>query len=436
MTQSPYKPTLHFSPKTDWMNDPNGPIFINGWWHLFFQKLSPRHWGHARSRDLFVWEELPIAISPCSGADHEEDEVFSGGTVYSSGVLTAIFTSRINYSDKPYEESQRLAVSKDQGMTFTRLSGLPVLPPLAKSQDSRDPKVFWHQPSLRWIMILATGPTVSIFSSTDLHSWTFCSELQPNPTPSPVVTECPDLFQLGDPSLPNSWVITCSWLIEWCAGEQDCARGMCYAFGEFDGSQFIASTGWIPYGFGDDYAAITWSLNPESPEKQILIGWMDNWTYADCGPTTTCMTLPRLLTRGGTVKDPLLLQKPLPSLPLNCTVIQVTEKSISIPISTIDRIKIVGSLDTKQPLFPRDITFTIENKPFLVLRLNYHGKILEIDRSMATPPDHHQDFSRLILVPLSDKLIQCLEIIIDISAIDIFINEGERYAALRAYQAM
>lgn len=433
MTQSSYKPTLHFSPNNDWMNDPNGPIFINGWWHLFFQKLTPRHWGHARSRDLFVWEELPIAIAPSSEPNQPSDEVFSGGTVFSGDVLTAVFTSRVQHTDRPYEESQRLAVSLDDGMTFTRVAGPPVLPPLAKCQDSRDPKVFWHEPSSRWIMILATGSTVSIFSSSDLYSWSFSSELQPKPTPSPLVMECPDLFQLGDPSLPNSWVLTCSWLIEWSAGEQDCPRGMCYAFGEFDGAQFTASTAWIPYGFGDDYAAITWSLNPKAPQEQILIGWMDNWTYADCGPTTTCMTLPRLVTRGGTTKNPLLLQNPLPSLPIHCKEIQATEKSVSISISAVDRVKITGPLKPNQPLFPREILLTIDTNPLVALRLNYHTRTLEIDRSMATPPEHHSDFRRLILVPLSEKLIQCLEVVVDKSTIDIFINEGERYAALRVY---
>ena len=171
----PYRPQVHFSPPCRWMNDPNGLVYADGEYHLFYQYYpldsvwGPMHWGHAVSPDLVHWQNLPIALYP-----DDIGAIWSGGAVYDAentsglvpgGGIVAIFSYQ--------NQSQGLAYSTDSGRSWEKYAGNPVLPPLG--QDSRDPKVFWHAEISRWVMILAVGGEAQIFTSPNLIDWEYSS---------------------------------------------------------------------------------------------------------------------------------------------------------------------------------------------------------------------------------------------------------------------
>src|SRR6266540_1045137 len=202
--REPFRPQFHFTPARNWMNDPNGLVFYDGEYHLFYQynpfgdKWGHMSWGHAVSRDLVHWEHLPLALA-------EEDGVmiFSGSAVVdwsnTSGFgtgkkppLVAIYTG--HYTKKPLQ-NQHLAYSNDRGHTWTKYSGNPVLD--IGEQDFRDPKVFWHEPTKRWVMVVSwpTHRKVRFYASSNLREWTHLSDFGPAGS-TQGIWECPDLFPL------------------------------------------------------------------------------------------------------------------------------------------------------------------------------------------------------------------------------------------------
>jgi fructan beta-fructosidase len=316
-----YRPRFHFTPRAGWMNDPNGLVFYEGEYHLFFQHLWPRHWGHAVSRDLAHWEELPIALEPdalgaiWSGSAvvdrHDTSGFFGGGAG-----LVAVFT----YSDASGGQSQGIAYSADRGRTWTKYAGNPVL--TGDVRDFRDPKVFWHGPTGRWVMALATGYTVSLYTSPDLKDWAFASTFDIGQRE--YVWECPDLFPLpldGDPERTR-WVLTVSWLGAsiFSTPDRRGESGTRYFVGAFDGTTFTAEEGAVtplPLGHGpDDYAAVSWSDAPDG--RRLVIGWMNHWSYASKTPTAPfqgALTLPRELFLRSTPDGGMrLFQRPAPEL--------------------------------------------------------------------------------------------------------------------------
>ena len=183
-----YRPQFHFSPEENWMNDPNGMVYFNDEYHLFYQyhpygtTWGPMHWGHAVSKDMIHWEHLPIALYP-----DELGAIFSGSAVVdwnnTTGFfekdqpgLVSIYTSAGTYpdSDRPLQQ-QSLAYSKDNGRTWVKYEGNPVLSDV-NITDYRDPKVFWHEETSQWVMVLATGQTITIYTSLNLKEWEFASE--------------------------------------------------------------------------------------------------------------------------------------------------------------------------------------------------------------------------------------------------------------------
>ena len=206
-----YRPAFHFTPRAHWMNDPNGMVFVNGEYHLFFQHYpedtvwGPMHWGHAKSRDLLHWEELPIALYP-----DERGWIFSGSIVVDTANTSgfgrdgiapwvAIFTHHDGAGEKAGRvdvESQSLAYSLDGGTTWTKYAGNPVLPSPG-TRDFRDPKVFRHEPSGRWVMSLATKDRITFFSSANLKEWRKESDFGAALGAHGGVWECPDLFPVN-----------------------------------------------------------------------------------------------------------------------------------------------------------------------------------------------------------------------------------------------
>ncbi|MEJ8306353.1 glycoside hydrolase family 32 protein [Saccharibacillus sacchari] len=307
-----YRGAYHFSPQQNWMNDPNGMVFFDGEYHLFFQHhpfgdtWGPMHWGHAVSRNLIDWEELPIALEPDG-----QGTIFSGSAVvdwhnttgfFPDGPgLVAIFTHHLEAPGIPVTQTQSLAYSADRGRTWTKYAGNPVL---AREgwPDFRDPKVFWHETSGRWIMVLACGQTVSFYHSLDLKSWRHGSDFGEGIGSHEGVWECPDLFEMATDGNPGRtrWVL----LVSIGDGGKDPEGSRTqYFVGGFDGETFVPDEAsnevrWLDHG-RDNYAGVSWSDIPAEDGRRLYIGWMNNWRYAILTPTDGwrgAMTLPRELT--------------------------------------------------------------------------------------------------------------------------------------------
>jgi len=306
--QEPFRPQFHFSPAKNWTNDPNGPVYYNGEYHLFFQynpfgdEWGHMSWGHAVSRDMVHWQQLPVAIPEWHGV-----MIFSGSTVVdahnSSGLcesaaadhscLAAIYTgyrsaaaASSNSAAREQNQSQYLAYSNDRGRTWAEYDANPVID--LHLADFRDPKVFWYAPGHKWVIVTALPPQhkVRLFSSIDLKHWTALSDFGPAGATGGV-WECPDLFPLAVDSDPHDirWVLSVNVNPGGVAG----GSGDQYFVGRFDGTTFTndspdAAPLWADYG-ADFYASTSFSDIPASDGRRIWIGWLDNWQYAARAPT-------------------------------------------------------------------------------------------------------------------------------------------------------
>ena len=292
-----YRPQIHFTPAKNWINDPNGMIYLNGTYHLYYQHNPQGNgwgnlsWGHATSTDMLHWEEQPVALQPDALG-----MIFSGSAVcdkdntagFGANAIVALYTSATA------AQQQSIAYSHDGGKTFTTYEGNPVI----KNNDDnlRDPKVFWHEESKKWIMSLAKGWAggMEIWSSPDLKRWTKESEFVVNLTGRPSFQwECPDLIPF-EYNGKRKWVLIVS--VNPCGPVL--GSGTMYFVGDFDGKHFTADDLdyplWLDYGM-DNYAGVTWN---NTGDRHVLIGWMNNWQYADrvpCSPWRSAMTLPREL---------------------------------------------------------------------------------------------------------------------------------------------
>ncbi|MGH9837403.1 MAG: glycoside hydrolase family 32 protein [Blastocatellia bacterium] len=307
----PWRLQFHFTPEKNFMNDPNGLVFYKGEYHLFYQynpfgnKWGHMSWGHAVSRDLIHWEHLPVAL-----AEEKGEMIFSGGAVVdvnnTSGLckptsprdrscLIAIYTG---HTDK--KQVQNIAYSNDRGRTWTKYAGNPVID--IGYKDFRDPKVFWHGPSRRWVMAvsLSTEKKVRFYGSRDLKKWIALSDFGPAGVRDGL-WECPDLFELPVDGSPRrkKWVL----IVNVNPGGPAGGSGVQYFIGAFDGRKFTSDNPsdkilYADYG-KDFYAAVSWSDIPKTDGRRIWIGWMMNWQYANEEPSETwrgAMSLPRVLS--------------------------------------------------------------------------------------------------------------------------------------------
>lgn len=317
------RPSFHFAPTRGWINDPNGLVYYQGEYHLFYQHDphsaigggARMHWGHAVSADLVTWTECPVALAPdplgaiWSGSAvvdrHDTSGFFEGGEG-----LVALYTQW-----RDGVQVQSLAYSADRGRTWTKYAGNPVIP----APDLfvfRDPKVCWHEGTKRWIMVVTIGQSVRFYASPNLRDWQATGEFGVGYGSQAGIWECPDLFPLpldGDAERQR-WILLIS--VNGPAGST-----MEYFVGGFDGETFSSdnpAATVLPFDAGRDcYAAVTWSGVPEEDGRCLTIGWMNNWRYARQMPGVQwrgAMTLPRELTLQARPEGVRLIQQPVAAL--------------------------------------------------------------------------------------------------------------------------
>lgn len=428
--ESLYRPVFHFTPKYGWMNDPNGMIYLNGQYHLFFQHYpdstvwGPMHWGHATSIDLVQWKEQPIALYPDSIG-----MIFSGSAVLdknnTSGLgrggiapLVAIFTQHDMPGEKAARtdfQNQSIAYSLDEGKTWTKYAGNPVLK-TPNLKDFRDPKVIWHAPTQKWIMNLAVADHVEFYSSPNLINWTKESEIGKNLFAHGGVWECPDLlhFNLNGKTI---WVL----LVSMNPGGPNGGSATQYIVGDFDGHAFkpySTDIKWMDYG-PDNYAGVTFS---NVGGRNILIGWMSNWNYANVVPTEkwrSAMTVPRELklieqNNNANLKNFLLVSSPVKEFMNAFT--EIISKENVIP-NRID-IKAIKAMD-----FEIILSNTSNEK----LIIGYHAdkKQLFIDRTKAGVSNFNDGFAAVAVAPrLSFATNMDLSILLDKTSVELFADGG------------
>lgn len=293
-----YRPQVHFTPAKNWMNDPNGMVYVDGVYHLYYQ-YNPQgnswgnmSWGHATSTDLMHWEEQKVAM-----LRNEWGDIFSGSAVLDKDNVAGFGKNAIIafYTASGERQQQCMAYSTDGGMTFTQYEGNPVIPN-TDLPEIRDPKVIWHEETQSWIMCLALGwsQKIEFWGSKNLKNWEKLSTFTTDAARSNIGQfECPDLLRMPYNG-GEKWVL----IVSNNPGGPVGGSGTEYFVGDFDGKEFKAMNLdyplWLDYG-ADNYAGVTWS---NTPGRYILIGWMNNWNYSGnvpCDPWRSAMTLPREL---------------------------------------------------------------------------------------------------------------------------------------------
>lgn len=436
-----YRPQIHFSPKAHWINDPNGMVYYNGTYHLFFQYhpyssiWGPMHWGHATSKDMIHWKEQPIALYPDSVGT-----IFSGSAVVdknnTSGFgkngqspLVAIFTHHDTIGEKAGRDdfqNQSIAYSNDDGKTWIKYGGNPVVknPGI---RDFRDPKVMWYEPQKKWVMTLATKDYITFYSSPDLKNWIKESEFGKGIGAHGGVWECPDLFMLNDNG-KKIWVL----IVSINPGGPNKGSATQYFIGDFNGKTFTPShtdTRWIDYG-PDNYAGITWS---NTGNRKIFLGWMSNWMYANVVPTETwrsAMTIPRELKLKHVGKDIFIASLPVSEL----------SKIQSHPV-IVSNLKINDRIDiaskTGKVNLPCRINLSIDEiKDFSLIVSNDTGDELIIgfdkqqnqyfiNRTKSGKTNFQKDFAARHTAPrLTDNTKMNISLIIDVSSVELFADDG------------
>jgi fructan beta-fructosidase len=440
--KEPYRPQFHFTPHHNWMNDPNGLVYFKGQYHLFYQynpmgnTWGHMSWGHATSPDLVHWQPQPLAIP-----EDDKNMIFSGSCVVdknnTSGFaqkagqipLVAIYTAHITPDkSKPddYMQTQHIAYSLDDGKTWEKYKGNPVLDEHKK--DFRDPKVFWYQPGKKWIMatVLPHEHRVQFWSSPDLKSWSHLSDFGPAGDTS-AIWECPDLLQVpvnGQPG-KSKWVLINS--------QQ---TTMQYFVGEFDGTAFHnenpADTILRPDYGPDFYAGVTYNNLPPTQDP-VLLGWANNWTYGQSIPTSpwrSAMSLPRSLRLKKAGKSWILLEQPVKFLQeLRGNPTAWSDKKVSGEVT----FPLSGQvLELEADFIPAHgtscgVKLAAEDGQFFTIGYDAANEKLFIDRSKSGNTTFDNAFSnwlkKAISVPLQNGKLH-LHIFFDKSIIEVFVNDG------------
>lgn len=434
-----YRPVYHHTPVYGWMNDPNGMFYKDGVYHLYFQynpygsMWGNMTWGHSTSTDLTHWTYEGTAIVPDAwGA------IFSGSCVvdkdntagFGKGAVVAFYTSA---KSTPWGDiqSQSMAYSLDNGKTFIKYEHNPIL--TSTERDFRDPKVFWYAPGKHWVMMLAVGQEMQIYSSGNLKEWKKESSFGAMQGAHGGVWECPDLVEVAvEGSKEKKWVLICNLN----PGGPFGGSAAQYFVGSFDGKKFVnespTQTKWLDWG-KDNYATVTWSNAPAG--RCIALGWMSNWQYANNVPTTqyrSANTLARDLTLYRVGGELYLRSKPSPEIK------KARAEEKKIPTFEVKGNYEVASLlaDNKGAY---EIEMTIENKGTSKIDfslMNEKGekvamyydvvrKQFVMDRSASGIVGFSRDFPAVTVAPVRNTDQIHLRLFIDRSSVEAFGEDGE-----------
>jgi fructan beta-fructosidase len=442
----PHRPQFHFTPKSGWMNDPNGMVYFKGEYHLFYQFYpdstvwGPMHWGHAVSKDMVHWQDLPIALYPdklgyiFSGSAVVDAQNTSGFGQNGDPPLVAIYT----YHDMAGEKSgktdyqtQGIAYSRDKGRTWTKHAGNPVIPNQG-SKDFRDPKVAWFEASKQWIMTLAVADHVEFYASKDLKSWSKTGEFGKIDGNHGGVWECPDLFPLATEDGTEKSIL----IVNIGNGAPNGGSGTQYFVGQFDGKTFKNDNKsddylWLDYG-RDNYAGVTWSNAPDN--RRILLGWMSNWQYAQVVPTKkwrSAMTLPRELALKMTEKGVRLVQKVVKE----AAILRGPSQTIAAQnISTNTPLKSKGKCHELALAFDlskttsMDLGVVLSNSKGENIKIGYEKTTNSffIDRTNSGKMDFGKGFTGRHSAPrfTKNKLLK-MTLYIDVSSVELVADDGE-----------
>ena len=434
-----FRPVYHHTPAYGWMNDPNGMFYKDGVYHLYFQ-YNPygsvwgnMHWGHSTSTDLMHWKFEGCAIVPDAWGS-----IFSGSCVvdhentagFGKEAVVAFYTSA---KSTPWGDiqMQSMAYSLDNGKTFTKYEGNPIL--TSSEKDFRDPKVFWYAPGKHWVMILAVGQHMEIYSSVNLKEWKKESEFGAMQGAHGGVWECPDLVEIPvEGTREKKWVLICNLN----PGGPFGGSAAQYFVGSFDGKKFVnespTQTKWMDWG-KDNYATVTWNNAPDG--RCIALGWMSNWQYANNVPTRqyrSANTLARDLTLYREGQE--LYLKSTPSVEVK----KARGKKVSIPSFKVsEKHEMVNLFEEKQGAYEVEIViqnagaskiaFSLLNDKGEKVSMYYdlNRKQFVMDRSESGKVDFSKDFPAVTVAPVNVDKELTLRLFVDRSSIEAFGEDGK-----------
>lgn len=436
-----YRPAFHHSPLYGWMNDPNGMVYTDGRWHLYYQtnpygsKWQNMTWGHSSSPDLINWEHHPVAIEPDGLGT-----IFSGSCAVDSTNSAGFGKDAIIalYTSAAASQIQSLAWSNDGGMTFNKYPGNPVV---TLESEARDPNMFWDKANNRWVLVLAHAleHEMLIFTSPDMKEWTLESAFGKGLGAQGGVWECPDLFPLKiDGTGDTKWVLLCNLN----PGGPFGGSGTQYFIGDFDGKTFTPDTDaqgnvptkWLDHG-KDHYATVSWSDAPDG--RRTVIGWMSNWQYAAEVPTKqfrSANTLPREMQLFRDTDGELYVAS-VPSPELEALRASTFRKPSSMSAGTKERkINLPTANDgiceillTVDPRKASDVIMTLANNAGEHVTITYDvdAQTLAFDRRKSGVTDFSQDFPAVTVTPVHsrDGLLN-LRMFVDRASIELFANGG------------
>lgn len=436
-----YRPFYHHTPTYGWMNDPNGMFYKDGTYYLCFQHnpygsvWGNLSWGMSTSTDLVHWTYQGDPIMPDAWG-----LIFSGSSVidkdntagFGPGAIVAFYTAS---KSTPWGDNQMqcMAYSTDGGKTFTKYADNPVI--TSANRDFRDPKVFWYAPGKHWVMVLAVGQEMQIWSSRDLKKWKYESSFGAKQGAHGGVWECPDIVELPiEGTKEKRWVLICN--IN--PGGPFGGSATQYFVGTFDGkkftNQFPTKTKWMDYG-KDHYAAVTFSNTPD--DRCVAIAWMSNWQYAGIVPT-------KQYRAANTIARELSLYRQDGDLLLRCAPVKEMENARAEQkdiqkFSVSDAYEIPSLLDNNNGAYEiemelkchgaQKMVFTLENSKGESVLMYYDVTTRQfvMDRSNSGETDFSQDFPAMTVAPAANVENTKLHIFVDRSSIEVF-GDGGKFA--------
>ncbi|MCI6402911.1 MAG: DUF4980 domain-containing protein [Prevotella sp.] len=411
-----YRPIYHHTPAYGWMNDPNGMFYKDGVWHLYFQhnpfgsQWENMTWGHSTSTDLVHWTFEGDPVQPdVWGA------IFSGSAVvdkentagFGKDAVVALYTSAAE------SQIQSMAYSTDNGKTFTKYEGNPVI--TSNVPDFRDPHMFWNEDIKKWNMILAAGQHMEIYTSDNLKEWKLESSFGAEYGNHGGVWECPDLMKMKVKGTDKEkWMLICN--IN--PGGPFGGSATQYFIGDFDGYKFVCDTKpevtkWMDYG-KDHYATVTFDNAPDG--RHVAIAWMSNWQYANLVPTKqyrSCNSIPRDLGLFEYAGDIYCSVLPSPEM----TAARKTKKPGRAITEACELI-----VNPKRDV--TIITLSNDKGEEVVMKYDAKAKTFSMDRTNSGKMDFSTDFPAVTEAPTFGKISQ-LRIFIDKSSIEVFDAEGK-----------